>query len=278
MFEFVVAKKSDIVLLKDVIGFCGFAGFPYVSKYKIILLIIFNFVAISYTFKEYVNSIDVLSYIMIFIFSSQKVFMIIFNLLSLKSTCRDEKLWKDFFWFVETFEVKMGMKGLVHEERVFIYFIRLVLGNVIYVTMFISFCFYLKKSDPEAIIVVAHMYFIMIQIFTSISILGNSLKILQKRYDYLRKEINEAYSFTQHRSFLNCQRLKIGYLLVADATGKINQIFGQRILIIIILTFVYVTGGLQFFVMVETTLRHRDIYGTFVSSVIIIIFLVSIIF
>lgn len=242
-------NRDDIVVMKKVISIYGWTGnHPNKKKYILMLMIPFHVVAIAFFAKVYYYTITrfELYFMGIIIFFLNFLFVILFNQICLSNKFTNAVLWNDLLSEIDAFDIKIGRQREFNNETIFKYFLKICLGYICYITGYFSYILLQENTDYQYIIGVSYLCFVDTQIFVTTMILVKLLNILGKRYDLLKNKLRDVYFTAKTRiNYWNRQNLEICYFLLIDISRKINKIYGQRIFIIVVKTFLFVLGCFQ---------------------------------
>lgn len=277
-------KRSDVALLRQVVRFFSFIGtFPCIQKYiKLILILIIPYhivgiLCLYNIFSDFFSRFDLVS-IGFFIHAGTVSAIVAFNLLCWKDVQRNNGvLWKDFFKYVEAFDLAMeGQRANV--ETVYKYYSRIVLMNICYVIIYVLIYFStIIQFDSQRVIGLTYIYFVSSQILVTTIVLENIFKMIEKRYELFKWKIREVYlSVNTVRKFWDGQQLKALYLVLNNMVKKINVLFGQRILVLLILTFLDVLGVFQYLVLEFPHQKYKNFMYLCSTCAQTLFFLVSI--
>lgn len=116
------------------------------------------------------------------------------------------------------------------------------MSNIVFTLYFTATFFEIVKSlDIRLYFALIFVYFIFNQIMVTILYLQDIFEILEKRYEILIFKIREVYSSINRLDVVwNGQQVNHCYFLLHTNIKKINDIFGLRILLIIVTTMLYV--------------------------------------
>lgn len=251
----VMQRNYDGVLLKSVVNFFSFTGtFPPVKFYKLIFLIPYQTISIIVVAKGHIdlyNSTEH-SFIGIILYLQNVLLGIIFSLLCLKNSYHHDTLWKDFYKDVDMFDVEVTELVSTPDELVFKYYLKFIFFIVLYTTMHSLTLFASERRYQDAV-GIFYFYFVCIQILGSILVFEKVLKLLEKRYDFLIKKTKQRFLGKKTDTvFWKDQQLKVLCFHLKNMVKKINKLFGQRILLLLILTFLDVLGSFQFLILEES--------------------------
>lgn len=274
-----IKEKDDIVLLKYAIRFYGYIGtFPYIKKYKLIVLLPFYLVILTCFAKSYLESQEELysSYVGLVIHISFICFLICFSLVSLKDSYRKEKLWNQFFKNVEVFDFFMNRQDITLKVNVYKYYCKFVFCNLLYLA-FVLFRYSQKFKiwHVQQIIGVIYILLLCNQMYITTLFLEKLFKVLEKRYDFLKRKLGEVYGTgSRINLFWNNQQLKRLHLLLYTTGEKTNEIFGKHVLLIIVITFLFLIACFQHVLLEKSQKKFAEI-SDFTAVIQMIIFLVS---
>lgn len=279
----VMGKRRDIRLFKNVVQFYSFIGiFPYIFKYKKLFLLYYGigittFVTVCVKYTPLVQ----LSKASLVLGFSSLVTLIIFSLLCLKKTFVQENIWNDLFNYIETFDSTMGNQKVTLEENVYKYYSKFVIGTALYGVIYLSM--YLATSVSfNYLQTISISYYLLLNIqllITSLSV-DKLFNILEKRYEYLKRQTRKTFLFLNtHKESWNVghQQLKASYLLLVNIVNTTNELFGQKIMLIVIIIFMDITGSLYLaFLIRRDSTRLTDsisIFHKMTISVVSIIYI-----
>lgn len=218
-----------------------------------------------------------LSIVGYFIYIVNVTLSVIFSLISLKNSHNHESLLHEFFSDLESFDYIMKRKTFYVKDVMYKYYWKYVFGNVFYIIVHSSSFSTVKDFSFQQVILVTYFFLVSTQIFVTASVLKSILDILGKRYDFLIREIKQfSLCPRDDNGFWTAYQLKAWHLLLTNLVKKINELFGQRILLILIITLLSVTGCFQWAVF-EPSQEFNNYRIIFSSGSQVIIFWVSII-
>lgn len=272
-----LVEQDDVVLLKDVIHFYSFVGnYPPKKKYKWILLTSYHIVSIIMLVNMFLSTLQ-LSIVGYFIYIVNVTLSVIFSLISLKNSHSHKSLLHEFFSDLESFDCIMKRKTFYVKEVVHKYYWKYVFGNVFYIIVHASSFSTLKDFSFPQVILITYFFVVSMQIFVTASVLKSILDILERRYDFLIREIKQfSLCPRDDNGFWASYQLKACHLLLTNLVEKINEIFGHRILLILIITLLSIIGCFQWAVF-ESSQEFNNYRIIFSSGSQVIIFWVSII-
>lgn len=243
----IMKKRSDVLLLRGVINFFGLScTFPIIDKKFWILQVSVQTIFCSCWFAgcplfiyDYViellqnYNVSVLRPVM----ECSRVFTLIaINWFCVKSWWCDKPTWKNLFNVIEDFDATMQKYTAPTQENVMIYYFKIIVQNLLLVGL-LSWAEF-STFDYDIRISFIYISFIYVQIVVSAVSMSAVLKIVGKRFDCFTMGIKEIYQLTKCDGILwNENQLKVSYLQLINMVGKINKLFGGRILVVLIFIF-----------------------------------------
>lgn len=248
-------SKSDVDILKSVINFYSFAGiFPNMDKKRSVLIAFFFMLSFAGTIwlpKVYWNNRFILykmSLVELIVYFGTITAYIVFNIVCLISLVLQRNLWKDLFKNIEEFDLAMEGHRINLEKNSLLCYLKIFSLNIVYLLL-LSFIYFSVegKYNQKQIVPFIFLSFLSTQLLMSTLVLKDLLKILEKRYDFLEFKMKEIYiSSKNHQVFWNKHQFKTLHFLLSDMVGKINRIFGQKVLVILTLTIFNVLDIIEF--------------------------------
>lgn len=239
-------RRSDIALVSSVILFFSrFGTFPPMSKKPSILtwlLAIFSLGFSLYIIKVYViDDIIALKFTTTgtILYSSSTLTIIGFNFLCIKTLWFNAAAWEDLMKSIHEFDFSMEGYRTHVEENVLLYYTKIIIFNIGNFTIYILLLLAIKQQFSYTLLI-CYVYALLsnVQIFVSTLILWDLLCVIYKRYNFLEEKIKEIYQSHNYSDiFWNRRQFKVLFYLLTDMVAKINLLFGQRILMMFILTF-----------------------------------------
>lgn len=246
-------KKYDVKLLRNVIRFNSVIGtFPCDKKIALLILIPYfsagGILSLATRLRHFNNHL--LSIGNYFLFNCFMVTIILYSLVCVRSTWTHAITWKSILRSMESFDAKMGRNREMLTDSVFMYF-KFLLANILSVLLQGITYSSEMNSIPYAISS-SYLYIVNLQIFSTTLVLGIIVDMVVKRYEFLRLKTVEVYtSMNKERLFWNSLQLKDSYLHLKDILEKVNEIFGLKILLILIVTFLVILGNFQYYFFEE---------------------------
>lgn len=255
-------KQYDVTLLKNVVQVFGWLGvFPVSHIFLIVVFILCSLTEIIGCFLVSLHLLDSSAFSVIgkFIFSIDVQTMTSYNLVCLKEAWFHKSLWNDMFNDFEAFDHKIGRQKGLMQESIWNVYLPILLGLTI--GLFCQILAYVHFLDGISYFVwVSYLYVASAQIFITTVVLGKIYSMFKRRLEFLRQKTFEVYSMdTTEQTFWNGKDLKDSHLLLIDICHKINKLFGLRILLTMISTFLNVLSCFQFGLMEDIVLDFTQI-------------------
>lgn len=240
-----MTKERDIKLFKNIVHFYNFTGtFPCVSIYKKMLLIAYYFIGLLYFLKKTITHLRVLDLtaLGLTIYAVNVALFVAFSLSCLHSAVSGAILWDNFFSTVDEFDSIINIQNIYLEETVSRYYFSFIVTNAIYGGLF---CLVLStfaiSVDYQSAIGGLYFFITNIQMLLTILALAKVFAILEKRYECLKRKLRQTYLFmNKSGKFFNGRPLNASYSILVNMFNIANKIFGQRILVIMAITFLHV--------------------------------------
>lgn len=239
-------RQRDTAILKDILCISSFIyvfprqeknsryAFIYIASYCSI-----GMTCLVRTYWRYFKNTDK-PFMELIVPYCSIIVLTVFNLLCLKQFFQQKKLWLDLFNRFEAFDLKIGKS---FDEIVLKEYLKLTFVNLFYGTIYaIIYCSSQLTSKIDNLIGVTFMYFSSTQILMTTVIFHTNCACFAKRCTSIIMELRDISRVK------NGNYLKTLYLILKDCTKKINQIFGDRMLIIFFCTFLEVLSMFQFVV------------------------------
>lgn len=257
-------KEYDVIFLNNIIRCYSFIGtFP--SDEKILLLFLPPYflagatfylkIACNY-FNERCLSLTGMSLLILIMIN-----VILYSLVCLKDSWSPLDKWNNIFNDIEFFDYKLK-KNIMMLRKCTVNF-KLLLGNILCAILEIL----TYRPELNSIVYAissSYLYIVHLQIFATTLVLNMVFDMLVKRFECLRCKTIEVYtSINKDRLFWNSLQLKDSYLLLVNTVQKINERFGQRMLLILILTFLSTLGNFQYYFLEDMQLNSSDIRSFF---------------
>lgn len=272
-------NREDIAVLKKALQFYSWTGtHPCIEKYILMIMIPFHIVGIIFYAKLYYYSLTRFNihFIGIVLYFLNFLALILFNYICLKTTYSGAMLWNDLLKKIDDFDIKMKGQRNFNEETVCRYLLKNCVVFICYIAQYFVYILMNNVTDYQQIIGISYLCFIDIQIFVTTTTLVKFLNILVKRYDCFKTKIGDVYLTTQSDiNFWSGKNLESSYLLLIDIIRKINKVYGGRIFVIVIKTFLYVLGCFQLLLSGHSRNGLQDIAILLHSVVQMFILLVS---
>lgn len=275
----IMGKEKDTILLKKVFHFYGYwAMFPYLKKYKFAIMVLFHLLAIMVVgvTVAYSNSSLNLSIVGFSIYNAFYLVIILFDLLCLKNCYNKKDTWIKLFSDIEFFD--SIMEGQISDltESVPRYFSKFAIVNIFLTANFIlTTIVFTRALHCTQIIVITYLYFLCNQIFVTALMFVKLLGIVGKRYDFLRTTVKQVYSpGNAFERPCDSQHLKSLYFLLYTIVKNINNIFGQKILLTIFITFLDILAVFQSSLLEDFRIKNKDI-NYIISMILTVLQLVS---
>lgn len=272
-------KNKDIDVLKKALRFYSWTGtHPCIKNYILIIMIPFHIVGIMFFAKVYYYTLTRFNvyFIGIVLYFLNFLAVILFNYICLKTTSSGAMLWNDLLNQIEAFDIKMNDQTNYNEKSVGRYLLKISLGFVFYITEYGGYILMNNITDYQEIIGISYLCYLDIQIFATTTTLVKFSQILGKRYDILKTKIRDVYLTAKADiNFWNGQNFESSYLLLIDIIRKMNKVYGQRIFVIVIKTFLYGLGCFQLMLLGHSQNGLEDLVILLHSVVQMFILLVS---
>lgn len=260
-------KKSDTALLQDTIRHysftCTFAGLQKYRKFFLVLLVPFLICSLGsmFTNETYYNKVTSFSSVETLVPLTAVFAMVAFNLLCFKQIFHHKKLWRSLLEHLETFDFTMSMRQIVYEEVVIKYYLRFIIANVMYISMYVVLYYSVEEHfNIYSILSTSYIYFTSTQIMVTSVFLRNLFEIIHRRYESLTNEIKTMYlSDETIEPLWNEQDIKALYLILYEIGNKINSLLGLRVLLIFFITFVDILVIFQYVVLDYIVGRSRNL-------------------
>lgn len=274
--EEIVKQKDDVVLLKTVVQFYSFAGnFSPIQKYKLMFLIPYQIVSIIMYVQTFLK-IDYLSPMRYFMYGVNMMLSITYTLVCLKNSYNHESELNDFINDLESYDFMMKRQTLSPKENIHKYYWKYVFGNVYYILVHLLPLFTSEKIGYQQVILTIYLAVIHIQIVGTTLVLRDISKIIEKRYNNLLEIIRHfALPGTTDIILWTADEVKVGHLLLSSMVKRMNTLFGERILVIVILTFSSFLGAFRWALMEDLQKLDMNMVLSIVAQ--IVVFWVSII-
>lgn len=241
-------KKRDFVLFKNVINFYSFTGtFPYTQKSVKLCLLVYYLVGIPYLVKGYLELLKLsgFSSLEIVLNTSIVTLMLAFSILCLNDVFRHETVWNSFFIDLKTFDSIMDSEGILFEDTVYKYYFKFIITNTFYVVMYLSFVITTNTPIFQKIVGTSFGFLMNMQILLTTLTLEKCFIIIAKRYECVKSRIRATYAFVNVDKNWNCHQFEILHLLLINMANQVNKLFGQRILIILLMSLLDVLASFQ---------------------------------
>lgn len=249
-------KTSDIALLSRVISFYSISGtIPSISKKPPILPSIFaifslgsGLVVIKIFLIEKIEGLKFTATNAL-LYSGTSLTIILFNFICFGNVWFHSGVWRDIFDLINKFDLAMEGYRTQMEKYTIIYYIKIITFSVGNVSLFV---YILCSSNENFFIyekVICYIYalFANMQIFASTFILWELLSMICKRYQFVEEKLKETYQSPKSSDiFWNKDQFKITVSLLSKMVTDINEFFGLRILLIIIMVFFNVLNVYQY--------------------------------
>lgn len=259
-------RTRDIELTSSIVAFYSIIGvLPPISKKRSILALILT------TFS--LGSLLVVTKLLIFDEFSKFRFaptsvilnigsiltLIVFNLLCLKNIWIPSASWNDLFQLFEEFDFKSEGNRIHLDENALLYYLKIVLfniGNIIlFILMFLSIA---RDFSYMSLVWYSYGFLIGIQMFASTLIFWDLIRMICKRYNFLEKKITEIYQSPKSNIFWNKYQFKKLINILNTMVQQITHFFGQRILIMLILTFFNVLNIFEFIFIIIPLMKIHN--------------------
>lgn len=248
-------RISDIALIRSVISLYNIIGtFPPILKKPAILTSIFTVVLLVLSLV--VTKVFISDIFMVFTFTPTAITLYIgatltviaFNFLCLKNLWFYPVAWSDLFELIEEFDINMEKYKVHLKENALLYYIKIITCNIGNLLLYMLLTFSVKLDfDYKIMIYYGYSLFANMQIFSSILILWDLLRIICKRYKIIEKLITNTYQTpTVSNISWNRYQFKVLVSLLNDMVTTIDQFFGPRILLMLMLTIFNVLNVFQY--------------------------------
>lgn len=245
-------KTEDVSLIKHVLGIFNCIGVSSSGNKYFIVLITFYVIGIAFYAKKYAdfdfeytlsNTARLLDILYL-------ILTIVFSLTCLMEFWTHEALWNTFFLNMENFDCKLGRRWSIIEKSVCNCYLTLCLGSALILILCIL---EYSESDFHVCLVLNSIscdYVIQLQMFVSTFVLKEILSVIEKRFEILKRKTVENF-VPRHigQTFWNGIELKESHLIMINITKIVDKLFRQRILLLLIATFIVVLDGFQFLVL-----------------------------
>lgn len=261
--EMPMRKKRDFELLRNIIKFYSFTGtFPHTQKSVKLCLLAYYIVGITYFVEVYLNflKLSTFSSLGIVLNTSTVTLMLAFSILCLYEVFHQEIVWKSFFIDLKTFDSMLESEGIILEDTVYKYYFKFIITNTFYVVTYSSFILTPNTRNFQKIVGTSFAFLMNMQILLTTLTSEKCFMIIAKRYDCVKSRIRETYTSPNVDKNWNCHQLEILHLLLINMVNKVNELFGQRILIILLMLLLDVLGSFQlaFFEKVQEEPTHTQ--------------------
>lgn len=178
--------------------------------------------------------------------SCSLLILILFGLRCLGDARTNKLLWRLIFNALENFDSKLEERRNISEKSVVKTFITFLLVNI-----FLA-CSLMPLNIEEAIIYAVliatfYLYLIHTQLFVTTFVSTNVLNTIGRRFEIFIDKTGQAYMDTHiEQVFCNGLQLKHSHYSLIIITKSFNKIFGQRILLLVVLTFFYILNSFQY--------------------------------
>lgn len=244
-------KYRDIFLLKKIVRFYSYTGtFACMSRKNKLLLIPFYILGLSYLVRGYLNYMEssTFSSVGFFLHNCIMMTLLVFSLLCLKHSFEHEMTWDAFFENVEAFDLLIRKANICLGENVYKYYSKFCLSNTFYFLVYLLLFF--TKAVPftfENLIGTSYTILINTQLLVTILVLEKLYALIGKRFECLTAEMIYRFLFLRpNEEFEKGHKLKEAYFLLTQMVKGINELFGQRILLILLITFLDVLGSFDY--------------------------------
>lgn len=244
--------KYDVTIINSIFQFYNYIGmFSLTAKYTKAILILYYVIGTVCVIKSHflILLLMPVSSTGLVLSSLGVVMMTLFALVCLKDVCCYNGYWIAFFRDIKSFDRKMKGQRSILEEFLWKNLSKLILGHVVFVT-FNYYSYSSTLESLESIISFSYICIISFQLLATTLVISIILEMLKKRFELLSRKTMEVYlTPTRGDTFWNDVQLMDSHLLLINITGTINNLFGHRILLSIMLIFVNVLGGFQYGVL-----------------------------
>lgn len=249
-------KTVDVGLFKSVVHFYSFTGiFPYLTKSKKIFLMLYYATALTSFVKVCLENLPVqdLSKLSIVFYSINITASLAFSLLCLFNLFYHETLWNDVIAQVEAFDSTMKNQEIILIENRFKYNLKIMIGTVLIFVFYLSILLATSKTlDLWNIIAMSYYILMNIQILVTTLAVDKLFIIVEKRCEFLKRQIKNEFLFLNSFEIGESRTdrtLNALYLLLVNIVKTMNRLFGQRILLVIIMAFNDVLSGIQYILL-----------------------------
>lgn len=258
-------KTADLTLLKNLVYFYSILGtFPHTFKKQFVFKSVFTLLSFLLSLGIticYVMDIKKYSFTpsAAILYTGATFTLVVFNLLCYINMSYYLAIWNDLFRNLDEFN--FTMEEIQIEENTIFYHFKIIFLNLVTFLLYAVVIFSIGKDISFApIIFYCYAYFTDMQILATTFVFWNILRILGKRYDFLKEKLKEIYQSSKcFDIFWNREKLKGLVLLLNDVLVTINHIFGKRILVIFILTFFSVLNIFQYMFLDFPVKEERSI-------------------
>lgn len=191
---------------------------------------------------------------------------------SLKRTFNYDTIWssllKDFIAFDDL------MKGQeVLERSMWKNYSTFIVSTVLCIVHLVVYVLKEQALDYLHLMETVYVNFTITQILITVLVFKMYFVASELRYKLLQGKLTQNFSLlTNHKNYWGKEKLKNLYLLLDMTIKKINALFGQKILVLIIFTFLEILAYFQFMLLEETHREFKDVPELY-SSVIHLVFL-----
>lgn len=243
-------KQRDIILFKKIVRFYSYIGiFAYLERKKklpLILFYIFGLPCFTKGCLNFIRPFDFSSIEFLLQFANILI-LIVFSLMCLKNAFVHVTLWKNLFGDIEEFD-SVIKEEMILDEFVYKYYSKFVITNLFYFLMY-SVIFLVKFDifEIEALIGTSYAILCNIQIVVTIFSLEKLFAIIEKRYECLKRQSRRTFLIPKlGGNFCNDRNLEAAYFLLIKICKNINELFGQRIFIVLLMTFIDILASFQY--------------------------------
>lgn len=238
-------KEDDVKFLQYVVRFYGFLGiFPLNNKYVLMFLHMYFLMGLTWILVVQWKFLHLvyLSYTGLTIYITINMCIIMFNLVCCKNAWTHRSLWKLFFIDIEAFDDKMETS----QNPTSTIYLKFIFGNIFY--LIIQIVSYLQVMNGiKYAIYKSYLYIVSLQMFVTTSALDMIFNMLEKRYEFLRRQTAEVFLCTHMNcTFWNIKQLKDSHFLLTNTNKRVNELFGLRILLLLIIAFINFLGLFQY--------------------------------
>lgn len=239
--------ERDVVLFKKLAHFYSFTGnFPYIHRKDKVLLIVFYINGIMGYFNGYLKYLtlkSITSYIGLVVSGGTILLMFGFSSVCLRHAFSHRTLWNDLFTDVDTFDILLKEEGFILKENVYKFYFKFGIATVVVLSVYFSIVC-IMKFDYQDICGISFYFLASMQVIVTALSIEKLVIIIEKRFELLTRNLRETYLFS--KQIQNGQQLATSYLVLMNIIRKINKIFGRKILIILLNTFLYVLHWFHF--------------------------------